>query len=593
MVKLSIIPLEERIVLDAAIAATVAAPPKVIYVNANSHAGPHADGSSWAKAYTNLQDALDAAASYTGSAPEQIWVAKGTYLPTKIYSPDGIAGGYDAAQLGIVNPTDSHLMTFNLPSVAGGISIFGGFKSGMTSLSQRDPVANRTILSGDLLGNDNANPSSRADNVWHVVTAGNDIAGTGVKATLDGLTIMGGNASGPVGSAFFTPIIGNNYNAGGGMYINFDSSIRLNNTVFTKNYAGDPSLPTAFAGDGGGLFSNNSNLTVTHSQFIDNHAITRAGALEAWSTFDTKTHVITVSDSLFLNNSAKVFGGAIVSEGTIPSAGSVFNITDSIFKGNSAAEGGAIVIDSLNTNIDHSTFIGNSSTVAAGALATTNVVNSFAGGATDYTTTITDSLFVNNTTAGDLNAWNALNSEFAAFGVQFSRGGGALVTYINGHLVVKNDTFIGNVAKNADGGAILNGDAVAGGGTLAGVTTTILNSTFVDNVALNGNGGAVASKSLVGLQDPSSSLSHTLFMKGNTLVHNRASGDGGGIYLDGSNATIKSNLMVINQAGGQGDSVSGVHSTVNGANSSSLHAEDLLYQANLILGRLSDAVVLS
>src|SRR5438067_12531503 len=70
----------------------------IIYVNINNANGAH-DGTSWKKAYTNLQDALTKARSASGA--EQIWIAKGTYLPGS-------------------TPTD----TFNLPN---NVKIYGGF----------------------------------------------------------------------------------------------------------------------------------------------------------------------------------------------------------------------------------------------------------------------------------------------------------------------------------------------------------------------------------------------------------------------------------------------------------------------------------
>lgn len=72
MNKLNLIPLEERIVFDAAVA-------HVIYVNAAAPTAG-ADGQSWAHAYTNLQAALTEAANTPGA--DQIWFAKGTYSPT-------------------------------------------------------------------------------------------------------------------------------------------------------------------------------------------------------------------------------------------------------------------------------------------------------------------------------------------------------------------------------------------------------------------------------------------------------------------------------------------------------------------------------
>ena len=79
------------------------------YVDASSPSG--GDGDSWSTAFDRLQDALAAA----GPGAE-IWVAEGTYQ-----------GGF---------------------SVPAGVQLRGGFRSGDTRESQRDPVAHRTILDG-------------------------------------------------------------------------------------------------------------------------------------------------------------------------------------------------------------------------------------------------------------------------------------------------------------------------------------------------------------------------------------------------------------------------------------------------------------
>jgi len=102
---------------------------RVIYVNAAATGA--GDGTSWCSPYSDLQDALDDA-RVSGGCPCEIWVAAGTYKPDR----------------GTGDPT----IAFEL---FGRIALYGGFAGFEECLDERDWVANPTILSGDLLNDDN------------------------------------------------------------------------------------------------------------------------------------------------------------------------------------------------------------------------------------------------------------------------------------------------------------------------------------------------------------------------------------------------------------------------------------------------------
>jgi len=125
-------------------------------------------GLDWPNAMTDLQVAL-ATARAAGGRVQQIWMAAGNYHPDP--------------------PSGDRKSTFQLVT---GTAVYGGFAGTETELSQRDPDAHETILSGDLNGNDTADPATWMDNVYHVVTA----SYTNATAVLDGFTISGGNADG-------------------------------------------------------------------------------------------------------------------------------------------------------------------------------------------------------------------------------------------------------------------------------------------------------------------------------------------------------------------------------------------------------------
>ncbi len=119
------------------IAVGVASAADILRVDKDVVGGTH-DGSSWANAFSHLQDALDVALS-----GEEIWVAEGTYLP--VADDDGDR-----------TPTNSRDKTFKLVE---DVAIYGGFIGNdtggyETARGQRGWKKNVTILSGDLDGDD-------------------------------------------------------------------------------------------------------------------------------------------------------------------------------------------------------------------------------------------------------------------------------------------------------------------------------------------------------------------------------------------------------------------------------------------------------
>ena len=168
-------------------------------VDASSTAGSP-DGTTWPLAFPTLQEALAIAA--TG---DEIWVADGTYFP-------------DSFDDEVWDRTKS----FVLPSFP--LNIYGGFHGdpgGESSESERDPVANATILSSDI-----GTADDPTDNSYHVIVA----TDTDPALRLDGFTIELGYADGA----------GANEDVGGAILIagtGNDSELKVYNCIFQNNYA--------------------------------------------------------------------------------------------------------------------------------------------------------------------------------------------------------------------------------------------------------------------------------------------------------------------------------------------------------------------
>ena len=262
------------------------------YVDADASSGN--DGSSWANAYTDLQDALGASTS-----GDSIFVAAGTYTP----STSGL--------------TDPRLATFIIPA---GVLVYGGFAGDEANLAARDlSLGNETILSGDLgtaittLGD--FTDAGYADNTYHVVSMPN------ANATLDGFTVEAGNADdGDSGN--------NPEDDGGGVYVTATGMLRnltvryntANTTgggMFLRNESSGPLTAvncTVYdneANFGGGMYLENESsgpLTAVNCTAYGNNANTSGGGMYL---NNSSTGTLTVANSISFGNTAASEGSDI------------------------------------------------------------------------------------------------------------------------------------------------------------------------------------------------------------------------------------------------------------------------------------------
>lgn len=396
--------------------------PSRIYVNAAATGAN--TGLSWEDAATDLAAVVRDVVPPAGGT--EIWVAAGTYKPAA-------AGASLESAFRLVR----------------GARLYGGFVGTETGLTQRDIVANATILSGDLLGDDAPNFANRVDNVYHVVR------GTGVddSAVLDGFTIQGGNAAG-----------GNTFNdKGGGIYIE-GGAPRIRSCTFRDNKA-------VYSGGAMALFSGgiadlqDCTFTANTAQYGGAISMTgAAGSLATCTLIGNSTNgdggAIDLYDSspsfvsclIKGNTTTGRGGGAIIG----PSGQPVFS--DCSFELNNAGFGGGGVSASFsNVTFTQCDFLKNTGANFGGAFVQTN----------GTITTSNRCRFLGNSCGLEGGAVN-VNTGAAAFtNCEFSgnrstgSAAGAIWQTHDCQLSLLACTIAGNTAQTSGGGIVFDSGAAS------------------------------------------------------------------------------------------------------------------------------------
>lgn len=322
----------------------------VAIVEANQPARPSAffvdgsvaasgNGTNWGTAFKTLDEALFAANLPCGAFVQSIYVAAGTYKPTR--KP------YDAAGLEITTANNRdrcfHIRRDNL-------HLYGGFPNGGGPTA--NPAANPTILSGDFNGDD-AHTGSGAgfaltgngENAYHVLLS------MATNTRVDGFTIRGGNATG-LGALTLDGNTVRQY-SGGGAY----GLAGVTRCVFSHNQASE----------GGGLHDAGRLTNMTDCTFSANTCGGQgAGVYLAGRPAGTTT----LTNVSFTGNNTANAGGGLFCQGT-----STRQLTQCIFSQNTAPNGaGLAALNAAQVGLQACVFSGNQASSNGGGLYNLNSV---------------------------------------------------------------------------------------------------------------------------------------------------------------------------------------------------------------------------
>lgn len=359
---------------------------------------------------------------------------------------------------------------------------------------------------------------------------------------------------------FSSNVAGGNISASyglGGAIAEYGGTLAVNNSLFASNLAGGGT--NGSWGRGGAIYSSSGSVSLVGDTFKLNKA---GGDALGYGGAVFAVHAVTASTDTFTGNvaygsasGAFAYGGAVYAQGG-------FSMNGGSFAQNSASGGSASVFGysygggldvEAGSNLTTVSFMGNVTTGGAGGSAQ--------GGA----------IFVN----GGSNTWNAVtlsgNGSTSTGQLSYSAGGAVMAF---APLTVTGAQVTGNTAYASSSAGV----AGAGGGLAVEVGPFAFSGTISENKATTQGGGiwlggaatvtqsTIAANGVVGTENPNdggggiyddiggSLVLQTSTVSSNTVGGNVAASGGGGIFNAGS-ATISNSTISLNSSAIDGGGV--------------------------------------
>ena len=303
-----------------------------------------------------------------------------------------------------------------------------------------------------------------------------------------------------------------------------------NDTVRISNFR----IKRGSSNRGGGLYSENSNVIISNTDFSHNISSGNGGAIVAINS------KMKVSNSLFFLNNSDSLGGSIYSKE------SILELEEVEIRNNSALAGGAVGLDTLSNCVINNSEIFNNGANVGGGIAV------FKGGKL----TILNSDIYGNNAAGGLIPQHPDPENFPLYG-----GGGGLYQQFSDSLIIKNSNFEDNNTSGIGGGLAIyySSDIVlenvnikgnesdgAGGGIcfLRSDNINYTGGTIRDNRS-NFNGGG-------GITMGTESYDDSIIINGTfnrlNFINNYAQVGGGGLFLWSAKVNVYNSTFSQNEA---------------------------------------------